>query len=1432
MESESLVKAFKDLSNEDTDLLTTILLFSTFNQAYEQNAFITSIVDTIKNSEYDFDTNINFLLNYNFDEQYINKIIFSRASIYYLFQTLKNNSLNNQYVFDDYNKDKDYEVARDSLAQVLSIDNAFINVFNESAKEFLQNKKTRTIIHNLVDPDPSTVDFSIYRNPNPVETKSNTDINFMGKIISNPKKKQEDEALIEEPTLTENIPDESVSDENTSDESIPDENTEFDFEADDKTNPCNWNLKELLEYKPDTDIQEIFDNNLDEEYQEYDESTDPSQSVLNMTVELFFSFFQKYISERKEKTIKLYDFFSYCKQQLNAYKLGQFIQLRRSYFRNHGETDPLVESIIYEFLGVDLPDDQLSCKLREEVSKYVDASFAVSDTGSYILEGFQNTINTTNTTVNSVINELIERLPEIWEDIKIIKPISWDKFMDISDKGEIPSDLSVTTEIDENDPNTWDIQTVFKKIGKDNIRKEIIERLKNNTLYLPSDDKQAFLLKVQTLICNIIKNNKSLLNQIKNVNTLKQTIKDAFKLLKDEDIIKCRDEAYKENGRQVDPKVKNIIDNIGSLIRTITKQGNSWQISNDSNLYKSLLIYCNKEVLPEINENFINRWKYNQFLLNIISPIAKPIDNIYCANFPNIAFEELKDDDIKKINFIFTEEKIKQLIEEGLKNPRQLFLPDNGSEKVKKDFSTILIQALIKRIKTANLRDNTFPDQFRMILNEYENCKADSNINQFFTKVRNDLFRFHGSNGYNFTNITDPLVIYVLKNLFNQVDTNNFTNKLSLVTSVFNTIYGYTSKRKTEEDKKENKKEKENTENEKLKQPLVPIKWVGLKDCIDEFTKPLFDYEHNSILTDAIINACGSIVGLPNESPKTTPKPVKEEEPKEEIVDASNWEYEKVAPYVLAESKNISSFLSDKALQAFVYTIIESIINYIKQKKIEINDASDLFNVIQARINEKYTYDYLIKYRMKYLRSKHYNDIVYDDPLINNIRNKYNLKISIDSPLFQSIQEHIQSDNLLLDVLQQIFTKQISSINNEQYKQAFPNMYKEKIPPKDISLEEDPLEEDPLKDNSLEDDSLKEDDSFPENNTDDDIDDEEEEIVEINNREKSFKEKSVKEKSLKEEPVKGESLKEESIKERPLKEEPTKKEQSVKKYIIDDYTVQQLVQLIQSYNPSFNIINEIAKAAIGHIESNIGESYKRIFKPLFEGEYKQKVDSKFAENLLKRVELNSLIVNDRNRFANMCRIFLFNISTATNKFYLADLFNQNNTFNKQIRHLLLNNSELITKINNRLQTAFKKYFDAYVNGKLDNNKYYQSFMDLSQANTINDSKGDIHQFKMNNLNLQKIIIINNEVYLIDSNKSFIDFLNEQNINNQPIINYAAGFITNDNCVFLYPIKNGTEEEIVSALKNNYQYPINKIYLTINKNNNIATERRLAKKCRC
>ena len=198
----------------------------------------------------------------------------------------------------------------------------------------------------------------------------------------------------------------------------------------------------------------------------------------------------------------------------------------------------------------------------------------------------------------------------------------------------------------------------------------------------------------------------------------------------------------------------------------------------------------------------------------------------------------------------------------------------------------------------------------------------------------------------------------------------------------------------------------------------------------------------------------------------------------------------------------------------------------------------------------------------------------------------------------------------------------------------------------------------------------------------------------------------------------------------------------------------------------------------------------------------------------------------------MCRIFLFNISTATNKFYLADLFNQNNTFNKQIRHLLLNNSELITKINNRLQTAFKKYFDAYVNGKLDNNKYYQSFMDLSQANTINDSKGDIHQFKINNLNLQKIIVINNEVYLIDSNKSFIDFLNEQNINNQPIINYAAGFITNDNCVFLYPIKNGTEEEIVSALKNNYQYPINKIYLTINKNNNIATERRLAKKCRC
>ena len=277
---------------------------------------------------------------------------------------------------------------------------------------------------------------------------------------------------------------------------------------------------------------------------------------------------------------------------------------------------------------------------------------------------------------------------------------------------------------------------------------------------------------------------------------------------------------------------------------------------------------------------------------------------------------------------------------------------------------------------------------------------------------------------------------------------------------------------------------------------------------------------------------------------------------------------------------------------------------------------------------------------------------------------------------------------------------------------------------------------------------------------------------------------------------------------------------------IENWTVQQLINNI-NYHKFINkeiLQNEIAKAAIGCIESNQGyeKGYEFIFKPLFEGELKN-ADENLRKRILDRVELHNLILNNINKFRMMCHILAFNLSDH-NHIYLINDINKNNKLITFIRQELIT-PKIINQLKNRLFYIYDKYKQS-----LNYNDYIQSFPSINDATNINDNKGDVQRYqKDTSAAKEKIIIINDNIYTGNINESYQDILYKLPIDNQlkNLNNCAYGFITNNNCIFLHPLNNYLEEDIIQAIhKSNLN--IKKVYLTINNNKDFVTERRLAK----
>ena len=562
----------------------------------------------------------------------------------------------------------------------------------------------------------------------------------------------------------------------------------------------------------------------------------------------------------------------------------------------------------------------------------------------------------------------------------------------------------------------------------------------------------------------------------------------------------------------------------------------------------------------------------------------------------------------------------------------------------------------------------------------------------------------------------------------------------------------------------------------------------------------------------------------------------------DDSIDISTWTLDQLNDYINNQLPDIinleSSFLPAKLLLRFCDIIIKNI--YTSIQNLNITSQTELLNRVKQVYTKLATYKAFINMRNRILLRNNI-DV---DPLITNINNqlpKFKLqKISMNSDLYEDIIQRIDKD-LFKDFINIIGNKYIFDLNNKLYHEYFPDLFStaEKTVAKNTDTDTDtntdkqikpeeihkPIVDKSVVDKPVADESIIHkpivDKQIKTNNTeqvkrlDKSIVDDNPRIYKTDSRLKSNLDEFQVRSRLKKVP-------DDELQSR-LRKIPDNELQS---YTLDDYTINELTQLIHSYKPSFNIDNEIIKAAIGHIESFNGESYKRIFKPLFEGTFaKQLPTKKFAKDLLKKVQLTALITNERRRFAEFLRIFLFNISDKNHKFFIRESMNQRSIFNKQIRDYLLHNTNITDKINQRLYLAFDKYYNAYCDNELDNAIYDLAFDTLAKASSVEDSKGDVHQFKDYSLK-NKVLIVNDQAYTFNANKSFEEYLHSLDIQ-ESIYNYAQGYIIK-NCVFLDPLVNCSEEEAVNILMNDPLQNIKKVYLTINNTDNILTERRLAK----
>lgn len=504
---------------------------------------------------------------------------------------------------------------------------------------------------------------------------------------------------------------------------------------------------------------------------------------------------------------------------------------------------------------------------------------------------------------------------------------------------------------------------------------------------------------------------------------------------------------------------------------------------------------------------------------------------------------------------------------------------------------------------------------------------------------------------------------------------------------------------------------------------------------------------------------------------------------------------------------NIYSFLPKELIHLFINSLSQFISAHLTGKTFA--SLEELRQSIKEKFNT-IDYTFFMQKRTLILSPK-YNTTNITNPIYNSVLELFNSQpfeygILPNSKLAAELLNYIEKNkwNFKENINKHILPLLLTAYNNRYLKSYFSQFITHNDPSeknKEESKQKDKIEqEDPKKDVL--------------NN------DEESEQKENQHKEKSKQKDKAKQKNI-EDNINILNNDEESKQDK----KQHKKEQKGRIHI-DNWTVQQLINNINCYKfiNKEMIQNEIVKAAIGCIESNKGyeKGYEFIFKPLFEGELKN-ADDQLRIQILKRVELHNLILNDINRFKMMCNIFAFNLSDNTHIYLLTDI-NRNNKLIAYIRQEL-NTPKIINQLQNRLFFIYNKYKQSY-----NYNNYVQSFPSITEAANITDEKGDVRRYKKDTSAVkEKVIIVNNNIYTGNINETYQDILYKLPIDNQfkNLNNCAYGFITTNNCIFLHPLNNYLEEDIIQAV-NKSNLNIKKVYLTINNNKDFVTERRLAK----
>lgn len=935
--------------------------------------------------------------------------------------------------------------------------------------------------------------------------------------------------------------------------------------------------------------------------------------------------------------------------------------------------------------------------------------------------------------------------------------------------------------------DTWTFKELTEHVQEQELNDIITDQFNETNFLYNQTCKQYFIRKMQEECCKTLKDNK-----FSTTNELYASARNFYQNCSAELILKIRNDALTENGK-TDVIPIQVIKNCNLII------------NNNEKLIQELKIYIN---------NNSDKFNFDKIVKNESYIEANLIDagnksNIqYLTYFPQLFPDGFNEVTLNKSNFLSIIPKSKSEIDKIIQeqcNIIDIFLPKSKQSEFKRELIKSLININMKDpiVRSAQKQKNGSElwEELKNNLKLIREKKSIGNIsyNNKIIVARDNIFGGKAStDDVLLKQITHKLIPKLtsysindfVKNLYNYIFDSSMGRTFrfdKLAENIF--TYIGISETTVRNDVKEF------WEAVQIKYNAITRKNAADKDNIQYPIFPDMPKEYYPKDTDEIKYNRNN-----DESPQGQTDSSEDLKIKEITVDdiareqISNLSLEEFKEFLNKENQDLSSIVDSLGIQAFlpeelfsIYIdgLVHTVYTNISPDK-RFNNKKELIDKLNLILQKT---DYL-NLRENLLKSK-FNTTGITNPLLYALiqyikehysENQNEIKFSPNSKLYKALNQYTKKID---------YTKIINETIIPQFFKQTDNKYLKKLFDRIKNKESVDITPDINADNNL--------------NSNEDIN------IDQNDNTNENISKSIEEK-------------------------PKKNKGKIEKVILDNLTVK---EFIDKYG-LINLEQEIIKAAIGCIESEQGYSnssgtgYKAIFKSLFEEAFKNNGANtdKLRENILNQVELHNIILHNINNFRKMCRILAFNLSDNKYKYIIADPDDINSNFISYIRKTLAS-SKVTDILKQRLFAAYKKYKKYYIEENNNSQTYENSFPAITEAISINDSRGDVNQFIAKNfMAKEKVIITNNNIYTGNLSSSYTDILYNLPIDNEfkNLNNCACGFITGNNCIFLYNLYNFREGDVISAVRNS-NINIIKVYLTIQKDGPIVTERRIAKQKR-